>query len=158
MSTGFLFKELNVKTVLYTRIQFSVRTVSMSKAVPFQTIQFSISPQFKCKYGLSKTFLFQAIQFSLTVLIPTIQFSISMQLVLFNPSIGAYQVLPFWTRVELGAMAIKWYSVFPKAPALVEPHHQIDPLLRCSRRILQPQPTGHIYIYIYIYIPPQKNI
>ena len=30
-------------------------------------------------------FLFQAIQFSQTVLIQTIQFSISMQLVLFNP-------------------------------------------------------------------------
>ena len=37
--------------------------------------------QFKCKYGLIvKTFLFQAIQFS-----QTIQFSISMPLVLFNP-------------------------------------------------------------------------
>ena len=33
----------------------------------------------------SKTFLFQAIQFSQTVLIETIQFSLSMQLVLFNP-------------------------------------------------------------------------
>ena len=33
--------------------------------------------QFKCKYGLSKTFLFQ-----------TIQFSISIPLVLFNPKIG----------------------------------------------------------------------
>ena len=43
-------------------------------------IQLSISTQFKCKYGLSKTFLFQAIQF-----IQTIQFSISMLLVLFNP-------------------------------------------------------------------------
>ena len=42
-------------------------------------IQFSISTQFKCKYGLSKTFLFQAIQFN-----QTIQFSISMPLVLFN--------------------------------------------------------------------------
>ena len=59
----------------------------MSKTVPFQTIQFSISMQFKCKYTvyLSKTFLFQAIQFSQTVLIQTIQFSTSMQLVLFKP-------------------------------------------------------------------------
>ena len=59
----------------------------MSKTVPFQTIQFSISMQFKCKYivYLSKTFLFQAIQFSQTVLIQTIQFSIIMQLILFNP-------------------------------------------------------------------------
>ena len=59
----------------------------MSKTVPFQTIQFSISSQFKCKYTvyLSKKFLFQAIQFNQTVLIQTIQFSIIMQLVLFNP-------------------------------------------------------------------------
>ena len=28
-------------------------------------------------------------------------------------------------RVELGAMAMKGYSAFPKAPALLEPHHQI---------------------------------
>ena len=52
---------------------------------------------------MSKTFLFQAIQFSQAVLIQTIQFSISMQLVLFNPLIGPYQVLPFLTRVDLGA-------------------------------------------------------
>ena len=46
----------------------------MSKTDPFQTIQFSISTQFNCQ----KTFLFQAIQFSQTVLIQTIQFSIRM--------------------------------------------------------------------------------
>ena len=53
----------------------------MLKTVSFQTIQFSISMQFKFKYTvyLSKTFLFQAIQFSQTVLIQTIQFSISTQ-------------------------------------------------------------------------------
>ena len=58
----------------------------MSKTIPFQTIQFSMSMQFKCKYTvyLSKTFLFQAIQFSQTVLIQAILFSKSMQLILFN--------------------------------------------------------------------------
>ena len=40
------------------------------KIVLFQTIQFRISTQFKCKYSLIvKTFLFQAIQFSQVVLI-----------------------------------------------------------------------------------------
>ena len=34
------------------------------------------------------------------------------------------QVLPLWARVDLGAMAMKGYSTFPKAPALVEPCHQ----------------------------------
>ena len=47
------------------------------KIVIFQTIQFSISMQFKCKYSLWKTFLFQAIPFSQAVLIQLIQFSIS---------------------------------------------------------------------------------
>ena len=50
-----------------------------AKAVLFQKIQFNQSTKFKCKYRvyLSKTFLFQAIQFSQTVLIQTIQFSVS---------------------------------------------------------------------------------
>ena len=99
----------------------------MSKTVTFQTIQFSISMQFKSKYTfkLSKTFLFQAIQFSQTVLIQSIQFSISRQLVLFNPYIGPYQVLPLWASVNLGAIAKKGCSAFSKAPASLEPHHQI---------------------------------
>ena len=105
---------------------------------------------------MSETFLFQAIQFIQTILIQIIQFSISMQLVLFNPLIGPYQVLPFWAKVDLGAMAMKGCSAFTKAPASLEPQHQIischiqdthwwwglTPLQRCSRCILQPQPTG----------------
>ena len=79
-----LFKQL------YITIQFSVSTVSMSKTVLFQTIQFSIS-------------------------IPLVQ---------LNPYIGPYQVLLRQARVDLGAMAMKECSVFPKAPALLGPHHQ----------------------------------
>ncbi len=63
---------------------------------------------------MSKEFLFQ-----------TIQFSISMQLVIFNKQIGPYQVLPFRARVDPGAMAMKGCSAFPKATASLEPHHQI---------------------------------
>ena len=65
-----LFKQL------YITIQFSVRTVSMSKIVQFKTIQFSISTQFKYKYSLivKKTFLFRAIQFNQAALIQLIQF------------------------------------------------------------------------------------
>ena len=79
----------------------------MSKIVLFEIIQFSTSTQFKCKHGsiVKKTFLFQ-----------DIQFSISMPLVLLNPLIGRYQVLPHRARVDLGAIAMKGYSVFPKAP------------------------------------------
>ena len=36
-----------------------------------------------------------------------------------------YQVLPLRARADLGAMTVKRYSSFPKAPALLEPHHQI---------------------------------
>ena len=47
-----LFKQL------YITIQFSVSTVSMSKTVQFQTIQFSINMQFKCKYSRSTDFVY----------------------------------------------------------------------------------------------------
>ena len=47
------------------------------------------------------------------------------QTVLFDPHIGLYQVLPLGARVDLGAMAMKEYCAFPKAPALLEPHDQI---------------------------------
>ena len=42
----FVYTQLNVKTVLYQTIQFSVSRVSMSKTVPFQTIKFSMNTQF----------------------------------------------------------------------------------------------------------------
>ena len=76
----FYFKLFSLFKQLYIIIQFIVSTLSMSKTVQFQTIRFSISMQFKCKYSLivKKTFLFQAIQFD-----QTIQFSISLPLVLF---------------------------------------------------------------------------
>ena len=77
------------------------------------------------QFDFQKHFYFKPIQFSQKVLIQTIQFCISMQLVLFNPWIGPYQVLPFRAKVDLGAMAMKGLSAFPKAPASLEPHHQI---------------------------------
>ena len=48
-----------------------------------------------------------------------------MLIVLFNPLIGPYQVLPFRARVDLEVMVVKECSAFPKAPASLEPHHQI---------------------------------
>ena len=48
-----LCKRLNVKSVLYQTIQFSVSTVSMSKIVSFQTIQFSTSTQFVKNFSIS---------------------------------------------------------------------------------------------------------
>ena len=52
ITTYFVYTQLNVKTVLYITTQLSVSRVSMSKTVPFQTIRFSISTQFQCKYSL----------------------------------------------------------------------------------------------------------
>ena len=59
INTDFVYTQLNVKT-----IQFSGSKVSMSKTVPFQTIQLSISTQFKCKYTvyLSKHFYFKPLR------------------------------------------------------------------------------------------------
>ena len=34
-----------------------------------------------------------------------------------------YQVLPLQVTIDLGAMAMKEFSAFPKAPAMLEPHH-----------------------------------
>ena len=36
-----------------------------------------------------------------------------------------YHVTPLWFRVDLGVIAMKGYSSFPKAPGL-EPHHQLQ--------------------------------
>ena len=60
---------------------FNAKSIFM-KIVLFQTIQFKISTQFKCKYSLIvKTFLFLAIQSSQAVLIQLIQFIISTDFV-----------------------------------------------------------------------------
>ena len=56
-----------------------------------------------------------------------------MQFFQFDPYIGPYQVQPLQARVELGTMAMKGYSAFPKAPALLQPHHQI---VKCHIRTL----------------------
>ena len=68
---SFVYKRLNIQTIV------------------FQTIQFSISAEFKCQ-----TFL-------------------------LDPLIGFYLALAFWTRVDLEAVTVIWYSAFPNAPALL---------------------------------------
>ena len=55
----FYFKLFSLFKQLYITIQFSVSTVSMSKTVQFQTIQFSIRTQFKSKmYSLIEKNIF----------------------------------------------------------------------------------------------------
>ena len=78
---------------------------------------------------MSKTLLIQAIQFSkMTKQFYFKSFSLAQvhSLVIFDPLIEPYQVLPLRTKVDLGVMAMKGYSsTFSKAPALLEPHYQI---------------------------------
>ena len=76
--------------------------------------------QFKSKYGL----IVKNVSIA-NYSVYSIHFSISMLLVVFNPQLGSYQVQPLRARVELGAMAMKGYSAYPKAPALLKSHHQI---------------------------------
>ena len=61
-------------------------------------------------------------------------------------------MLPLWARVDWGAVAMKGYSTFPKAPALLNIRlfsviswtfvgGDLTPLQRFSLCIIQPQPT-----------------
>ena len=73
--------------------------------------------------------------------------------------------MPLRARVDLGAMAMKGYSAFPKAAALnltirlfsVISGYSLGgvgvlaPLQRSSRCILQPQPTGQMYYKCFCY-------
>ena len=60
-----------------------------------------------------------------TVLFQEIQFSFSTKFSLVWSIDWTYQVLPLRIRVDLEAMAMKEYSIFLKAPAILEPHYQI---------------------------------
>ena len=89
-----------------------------------------------------------------TILFQTIQFSVSTQFSSIYTIDMTYQPLSHRVRVDLGAMAIKGCSAFPKSSALLKSHHQIvlcpiqdigwrsiTPLQRCRRCILQSQFT-----------------
>ena len=45
--------------------------------------------------------------------------------ILFSPLVGPLSGATTPARVNLGAMVMKEYSIFPKGPALLEPHPQI---------------------------------
>ena len=77
--------------------------------------------QFKCKNSLIvKNISIQAIQFN-----QTIQFSLSMPLVLFNPLDRALSGATKPGQNGPGSNGNERCSVFPKAPALLEPHQQM---------------------------------
>ena len=90
---------------------------------------------------MSKTFLFQAIQFSQTALIQAIYFSISMQLVLLNPS-GANIPGQSWPgsngNEHHWKLTIRLFSVISRTFVW---GGGLTSLQRCSRCILLTQPT-----------------
>ena len=107
--------------------------------------------QFKCKYGL----IVKNISIS-SYSVYSIHFSISMLLVLFNPWIGPYQVLPLrgqsgpGSNGNEGVLRIPQSSstagISPSDCSVSYPGHSLGggcltPLQRCSQCILQPQPT-----------------
>ena len=86
-----------------------------------------------------------------TVLFQTIQFNPSTLFSCIWPIVRILLCATIRARVDLGAMAMKGYSAFPKAPALLELYDQMQfciiyrtlvgwgvllPLQRCSRCIL----------------------
>ncbi len=122
------------------KYRFNVKNSSISNT----------SVQHKYTVSLSKTFLFQAIQFIQKVLIQTIQFSISSQFSFILPIHRTLSGATTPGKVDLGAMTMKGCFTFPKASASLELHHQIVQYhiedtrwgQRSSRFILQPQPIG----------------
>ena len=62
ISIVFVYTQLNVKTVLFPTIQFSIVQFQYQKIVLFWAIQFSIDTQFKCKSSK----LLKIIQFSIS--------------------------------------------------------------------------------------------
>ena len=77
----FYFKLFSLFNIIITN-QFSVSTVSMLKTVQFQTIQFSINTQLKCKYYLIvKNISISSNSVCQVVVIETVQFSLMKNLV-----------------------------------------------------------------------------
>ena len=67
-----------------------------------------------------QTVLFLTIQFSINHL-----FALSLNVNSILPIDRTHQVLPLLAREDLGAIVMKGYSAFPRAPVLKEPDHQI---------------------------------
>ena len=103
MSIVFVHTQLNVKTVLFQTIQFSISTVSMPKTVLFQTVQFNISTQF------SSTWPIEQWQGRSTPLFPKI-------LYYWNLTIRLFSVI-LRTKIGESYPSAEMQSVYSTAPA-----------------------------------------
>ena len=114
------------KYIFYANTRLNVKTVL------FQTIQFSIRTRFKCQKQLHlKQFRLASerclsTQWNVrTVLFQLIRWSVITQFSSISPIYRALLGVTTPVRVDLGTKTIKGYFGFPKAPQLPEPHHQI---------------------------------
>ena len=144
----FIYKQLNVKTVLYQAIQFSISTVSISKTILFQTIQSSICIQFSSILPIDRT-LSGATTPGLSgpgsdgndgVLCIPQRYNISEALpsdcLVSCPGHSFGESYP-------SALIQLVHSVAPAHWAIQDTHWEsLIPLQRYSRVFLQPQPTG----------------
>ena len=69
--------------------------------------------------------------------------------------IGPYQMLPLRARTDQGAMAIKEYSTFPKATALLEPNHHVLSQYRTHVLRVLPLCGGAVGVF---YSPSRLNL
>ena len=81
---------------------------------------------------MSKSVLFQTIQFNVNIASMPKKYSLTSNSVLHNYTVSSIWLIDrpplmraVWARVDLGTMPMNGYSAFPKAPALLEPRHQI---------------------------------
>ena len=143
ISIVFVYTQLNVKTVFFQMIQFSVTTVSMSKTVLFQTIQFTIK----------KLFHFKQFHFSIST-----QFSI-IWLVdrTLSDVTSPCQREPGSNGNEEKLCIPESFSITRTSPSnclVLYPGHSfawgggaLTPPSRSNRYILPPQPTGQAGFY-----------
>ena len=110
------YKFLSVCLFIYVSWHINLCRLFNAKSI-FIQISCSFSNNSVSAYVCSlnvKTALFQAVTFCIN----TVYFY-------FDTYIGPYLVPLLRARVDLRAMAMRWYYSFPKAPALLKPHHQI---------------------------------
>ena len=118
-----------------------------------------------------KTFLFKAIQFSHTVLIQTIRFSISMQLVLFNSQIGPLSGVTIPGRSGTGSNGNEGVLRLPQSPNITRTSSSdclvsypgyslvgcLTSLQRGSLCILRPQLTGQMSCYVLFWTSTHRK-
>ena len=124
-------------------MQFQVFLLKMNNSIKHQPFVYILLN--------TETVLFQSIPFSISHLVAQ---SLNVK--------QLYQVLPLRGKVDLGVMAMKGYSAFPKAPVFVEPHHQI--ILCCIQDMhcgesadRQSEPTEPICAWIS-FVSISKNV